>query len=52
MEQWLWFPWSLLEYAGMHEIHVIIDCCAAHRCAEVQALGDELGIRLHLLPPA
>jgi hypothetical protein len=29
---------------------VIIDCHAAHRCDDVLALADELGIRLHFIP--
>jgi hypothetical protein len=51
MQQRLRFLRSLPEYAGMHEILVIIDCYAAHLCDDVRALADELGLRLHFIPP-
>jgi hypothetical protein len=42
---------DLPEYVDMHEIHVIIDCYAAHLCGDVRALANELRIRLHFMPP-
>jgi hypothetical protein len=51
MQQWLRFLRSLPEYADMHESHVIIDCYTAHRRDVVRELTDELGIRLHFMPP-
>jgi hypothetical protein len=51
MQQWLMFLRSLPEYADMHEVHVIIDCYAAHVCDDVRALAGELGIRLHYIAP-
>jgi hypothetical protein len=51
MQQWLRFLRSLPEYADMHEIRVIIDCYATHLCDDGRALADELGIRLHFIPP-
>jgi hypothetical protein len=35
----------------MRQIHVIIDFYATHRLDGVLALADELGIRLHFIPP-
>jgi hypothetical protein len=51
MQQWLRFLRGLPEYEDMHESHVVIDCDAAHSWHGVLALADELGIRLHIIPP-
>jgi hypothetical protein len=39
------------EHADGHEIHVILDCCAVHRCDEVKELAETLGIHLPFIPP-
>jgi hypothetical protein len=51
MPQWLRFLPSPPEYADMHGIHVTIYCYPAHHCDNVRARADELGTRLHFIPP-
>ena len=52
MMAWLEFLRRLRENRGGRAIHVLLDGHATHLCADVRALGDELGIQRHFTPPS
>ena len=51
MMRWLNWLRTLPEYRDLHEIHLILDCYAAHRCTPVKELAKNLNITLHFIPP-
>jgi hypothetical protein len=50
MLDWVRFLRNLPEFQHGRLIHLILDGYATHRCDDVLAMADELGIVLHFIP--
>jgi hypothetical protein len=49
---WLHFIRILPAYADGHDIHLILDCYAVHRCDATRERAETLRIHLHSIPPS